>query len=45
MGDKQEKERIILLKRPYISVVIGKGFGDEGKGMAVDFLASRHNKV
>lgn len=33
------------MKRPYISVVIGKGFGDEGKGMAVDFLASRHNKV
>ena len=33
------------MKRPYISVVIGKGFGDEGKGMAVDFLASHHNKV
>lgn len=31
--------------KPYISVVIGKGFGDEGKGMAVDYLASRYNKT
>lgn len=31
--------------KPYISVVIGKGFGDEGKGMATDFLASRYEKV
>ena len=31
--------------KPYISVVIGKGFGDEGKGMATDYLSSRYEKV
>ena len=31
--------------KPYFSVVIGKGFGDEGKGMAVDYLASRYKKT
>lgn len=33
------------MSKPYFSVVIGKGFGDEGKGMAVDFLSARHKKV
>ncbi len=33
------------MSKPYFCAVIGKGFGDEGKGMAVDFLASHHNKV
>jgi len=27
------------LKRPYICAVIGKNFGDEGKGLAVDYLS------
>ena len=27
------------MKRPYICAVIGKNFGDEGKGLAVDYLA------
>jgi len=27
------------LKRPYINAVIGKNFGDEGKGLVVDYLA------
>ena len=31
--------------KPYFSVVIGKGFGDEGKGMAVDYLASHYKKA
>ncbi len=29
------------MKRPYIYAVIGKNFGDEGKGLAVDFLSAR----
>lgn len=33
------------MSKPYFCAVIGKGFGDEGKGMAVDFLSSHHNKV
>lgn len=28
------------MRKPYFCTVIGKGFGDEGKGMAVDFLSS-----
>lgn len=27
------------MKRPYICTVIGKNFGDEGKGLAVDYLS------
>ena len=27
------------MKRPYICAVIGKNFGDEGKGLAVDYLS------
>lgn len=27
------------MKKPYICAVIGKNFGDEGKGLAVDYLA------
>jgi len=33
------------LRKPYFCAVIGKGFGDEGKGMAVDFLASGSEKI
>jgi len=33
------------LSKPYFCAVIGKGFGDEGKGMAVDFLSARHDKT
>ncbi len=33
------------MSKPYFCAVIGKNFGDEGKGMAVDFLSSRHDKV
>lgn len=33
------------MSRPYICAVVGKGFGDEGKGMAVDFLSSQHENV
>ncbi len=33
------------MSKPYFCAVIGKGFGDEGKGMAVDFLSSRHDKI
>ena len=33
------------MSKPYFCAVIGKGFGDEGKGMAVDFLSSRYNKT
>lgn len=33
------------MSKPYFCAVIGKGFGDEGKGLAVDFLSSRHDKV
>lgn len=33
------------MSKPYFCAVIGKGFGDEGKGMAVDFLSSRHDKT
>ena len=29
------------MKKPYFSAVIGRGFGDEGKGMMVDYLASQ----
>lgn len=28
------------MKRPYIFAVIGKNFGDEGKGLAVDYLSA-----
>lgn len=30
------------MKRPYICAVIGKNFGDEGKGLAVDYLAMQN---
>lgn len=30
------------MRRPYIYVVIGKNFGDEGKGLAVDYLAMQN---
>lgn len=33
------------MRKPYCCAVIGKGFGDEGKGMAVDFLSSCHEKT
>lgn len=33
------------MSKPYFYAVIGKNFGDEGKGMAVDFLSSRHDKT
>ncbi len=33
------------MSKPYFCAVIGKGFGDEGKGMAVDFLSQRHDKT
>lgn len=33
------------MSKPYFCAVIGKGFGDEGKGMAVDFLSSRFDKT
>lgn len=33
------------MRKPYFYAVIGKNFGDEGKGMAVDFLSSRHEKT
>ncbi len=33
------------MRKPYFCAVIGKGFGDEGKGMAVDFLSSCHENV
>ena len=29
------------MKRPGIHIVIGKNFGDEGKGLAVDYFAMR----
>lgn len=29
------------MKKPYICAVIGKNFGDEGKGLAVDYLSAR----
>lgn len=31
------------MKNQRVNVVIGKGFGDEGKGLAVDYLCSRYN--
>lgn len=33
------------MSQPYFCAVIGKGFGDEGKGMAVDFLSSGCKEV
>ncbi len=33
------------MSKPYFCAVIGKGFGDEGKGMAVDFLSACHDKT
>lgn len=33
------------MRKPYFCAVIGKGFGDEGKGMAVDLLSSCHEKT
>ncbi len=30
------------MKRPYICAVIGKNFGDEGKGLAVDYLSMQN---
>lgn len=31
------------MKRPYICAVIGKNFGDEGKGLAVDYLTMQNS--
>lgn len=33
------------MKRPYICAVIGKNFGDEGKGLAVDYLSLNSNRT
>ncbi len=33
------------MRKPYIYAVIGKNFGDEGKGMAVDYLAAHNPKT
>lgn len=33
------------MSETYFCAVIGKGFGDEGKGMAVDFLSGQREKV
>lgn len=33
------------MKKPYFCAVIGKNFGDEGKGLAVDYLADVPGKV
>ncbi len=31
------------MRKPYVCVVIGKNFGDEGKGLAVDYLAMQNS--
>lgn len=33
------------MRKPYIYAVIGKNFGDEGKGLAVDYLAAKSQKT
>lgn len=33
------------MRKPYIYIVIGKNFGDEGKGLAVDYLAAKNPKT
>lgn len=33
------------MSEPFFYAVVGKGFGDEGKGLAVDYLASKEGKI